>query len=50
MIQFEDRLHRIGQKDTVLVQALVFAESLDVRLLRLLWSKSKVISQAVDGL
>lgn len=50
MIQFEDRLHRMGQRDNVLVQALVFENSLDVRLLQLLWSKSKTISQAVDGL
>lgn len=49
MIQFEDRLHRFGQKGAVLVQALVFAESLDVRLIKLLWSKSKIISRAVDG-
>lgn len=49
MVQFEDRLHRFGQRDNVLVQALVFSESLDVRLLKLLWSKSKTISQAVDG-
>lgn len=50
MTQFEDRLHRMGQRDNVLVQALVFSESLDVRLLKLLWSKSKIINQAVDGL
>lgn len=50
MIQFEDRLHRMGQKSPVLVQALVFEQSLDVRLLKLLWTKSKVIKQAVDGL
>ena len=49
MVQFEDRLHRIGQRNVVLVQALVFAESLDVRLLRILWSKSKIINQAVEG-
>lgn len=49
MEQFEDRLHRIGQKDAVLVQALVFAQSLDVRLIKLLWSKSKAIDQAVNG-
>lgn len=50
MIQFEDRLHRIGQRDNVLVQALVFQESLDVLLLKMLWSKSKIIDRAVDGL
>ena len=50
MVQFEDRLHRIGQRDNVLVQALVYENSLDVRLLKLLWAKSKIISQAVDGL
>ena len=49
MEQFEDRLHRIGQKSAVLVQALVFEQSLDVRLIKLLWSKSKVIDQAVNG-
>lgn len=49
MTQFEDRLHRMGQKSTVLVQALVFEGSLDVRLLRILWSKEKIINHAVDG-
>ena len=49
MTQFEDRLHRMGQKNTVLVQALVFEGSLDVRLLRILWSKEKIINHAVDG-
>ena len=50
MEQFEDRLHRIGQKNAVLVQALAFENSLDVQLLKILWRKSKTISQAVDGL
>lgn len=50
MVQKEDRLHRMGQRGTVLVQALVFEGSLDVQLLKLLWSKSRTISQAVDGL
>lgn len=50
MVQKEDRLHRIGQQGTVLVQALVFEQSLDVQLLKILWKKSKVINQAVDGL
>lgn len=49
MDQFEDRLHRFGQTGNVLVQALVFTESLDVRLIKMLWSKSQIISRAVDG-
>ena len=50
MIQFEDRLHRIGQHDNVLVQALVFEGSLDMHLIKMLWKKSKITSRAVDGL
>jgi SWI/SNF-related matrix-associated actin-dependent regulator of chromatin subfamily A-like protein 1 len=49
MIQFEDRLHRIGQRDNVLVQALVFEGSLDMHLIKMLWTKSKITSRAVDG-
>jgi len=49
MDQMEDRLHRIGQLGSVLIQALVFSGSLDAHLLRLVWKKQRVIDQAVNG-
>jgi len=50
MDQMEDRLHRIGQTGSVLILALVFSGSLDAHLLRILWNKRRVISQAVEGM
>lgn len=46
--QAEDRLHRIGQTETVLVQHLVLADSLDARMARILVSKQAIIDQALD--
>ena len=46
--QAEDRCHRIGQADQVLVQHLVFERSIDVRLARTLVSKQAVIDKALD--
>jgi hypothetical protein len=45
--QAEDRLHRIGQTETVLVQHLVLADSLDARMARILVSK-QATDQALD--
>ncbi|MEZ6014858.1 MAG: DEAD/DEAH box helicase [Planctomycetota bacterium] len=49
MTQAEDRTHRIGQKDSVLVQHLVLEDSLDASMVRTLLKKQQVIDEAVDG-
>lgn len=48
MSQMEDRAHRIGQTETVLVQHIVLSESLDARMARILVSKQAVIESALD--
>ncbi len=49
MAQAEDRCHRIGQQESVLVQHLVFEGSLDATMARTLVEKQRVIDQALDG-
>ena len=49
LTQAEDRTHRIGQKDSVLVQHLVLQDSLDARMVRTLIKKQKVVDKVVDG-
>jgi len=49
LIQAEDRIHRIGQTRSVLIQYLVFDGSLDAQMARTLAHKMDVISQAIDG-
>ncbi len=46
--QAEDRAHRIGQKESVLVQHLVTDGSLCARMAKILVKKQDVISQAID--
>ncbi len=46
--QFEDRAHRIGQTETVLVQHLVLDGSLDARMAHLLVEKQRIIDSALD--
>ncbi len=48
MSQAEDRCHRIGQKENVLVQHLVFEGSLDAMIAKSLIAKQNVIDQALD--
>lgn len=48
MAQAEDRCHRIGQKESVLVQYLVFDESLDATMAQTLIKKSRVADAALD--
>ena len=45
--QAEDRLHRIGQRDSVLVQHLVLEGSLDCRMARSIIDKQDTIDEAV---
>jgi SWI/SNF-related matrix-associated actin-dependent regulator 1 of chromatin subfamily A len=46
--QAEDRCHRIGQRDHVLVQHLILDGSLDARMTEILVSKMDVIALAID--
>ena len=48
LLQAEDRAHRIGQRDAVLVQHIVLDGSLDARMTELIVSKMGVIAAAVD--
>jgi SNF2-related domain/Family of unknown function (DUF6011)/Helicase conserved C-terminal domain len=47
--QAEDRCHRIGQKNMVLVQHLVFDGSLDSRIAKIIVDKQNVIDAALDA-
>lgn len=49
MQQCEDRCHRIGQKDNVLVQHLVFEDSIDAKIAKALLRKQKILDTAIDG-
>jgi SWI/SNF-related matrix-associated actin-dependent regulator 1 of chromatin subfamily A len=46
--QMEDRAHRIGQTETVLIQHIVLAGSLDARIAHTLVAKQRVIDDALD--
>jgi SWI/SNF-related matrix-associated actin-dependent regulator 1 of chromatin subfamily A len=46
--QAEDRLHRIGQRESVLVQHLVLEGSLDARMVQFVVAKQGVIDLALD--
>lgn len=47
--QAEDRAHRWGQKDSVLVQHLVFEDSIAVKMAHNIVEKQRVIDLALDG-
>ena len=49
LTQAEDRTHRIGQQESVLVQHLVLQDSLDARMVGALLRKQRVIDEVVDG-
>ena len=49
MSQAEDRCHRIGQTDSVLVQHLVLENSLDAKIAKALVRKQGVIERALDA-
>jgi SNF2 family DNA or RNA helicase len=46
--QAEDRCHRIGQRDSVFIQHLVLAGSLDERMAQIIIDKQAVIDNALD--
>ena len=48
MEQASDRLHRIGQKDTVLIQYLVFDQSVDAKIAKTLVQKQAIINDVLD--
>ena len=48
MSQAEDRAHRIGQTDSVLIQHLVLDGSLDARMAHILVAKQDIIDRALD--
>lgn len=47
--QAEDRCHRIGQKESVLVQHLALEDSIDVHMAKALVRKQSTIERALDG-
>lgn len=47
--QVEDRFHRIGQRDSVLAQHFVFADSLDARMIEVVIGKQRVADAALDA-
>ena len=49
MSQCEDRVHRLGQEDSVLIQHLVLEGSLDANMAHKLIKKQEVITNALDG-
>jgi len=49
LTQAEDRTHRLGQANSVLVQHLVLQDSLDARMVGTLIKKQRVIDKVVDG-
>ena len=49
LAQAEDRCHRIGQTDSVLVQHLVLDGSLDARMAQIIVEKMDVITAAIDS-
>lgn len=46
--QAEDRAHRIGQRESVLVQHLVLNDLLDARMAKMIVSKQAIIDKALD--
>ena len=49
MQQAEDRCHRIGQKDSVLVQHIVVDGSIDSKMAKILVEKQKILDKSLDN-
>lgn len=49
LIQGEDRIHRIGQKDSVTVHYLTVLDTIEERQTRILQRKSKILDAVLDG-
>jgi len=48
LTQCEDRCHRVGQKDSVFIQHLVFDGSIDINMLKTIIKKQEVIDKTLD--
>jgi SWI/SNF-related matrix-associated actin-dependent regulator 1 of chromatin subfamily A len=48
-IQAEDRLHRIGQKDSVTVYYLLAQNSIEEKIAKMLDRKKKILDSVLDG-
>ncbi|QDP54815.1 MAG: hypothetical protein Unbinned3891contig1000_13 [Prokaryotic dsDNA virus sp.] len=49
LMQAEDRIHRIGQKDRVLIQYLLALGTVEENLMKLLRTKSRVLNNVLNG-
>jgi SWI/SNF-related matrix-associated actin-dependent regulator 1 of chromatin subfamily A len=49
LVQAEDRVHRIGQKDAVTVHYLLAAGTIEEKIARLIDSKRKILDRVLDG-
>lgn len=49
ILQAEDRCHRIGQQNSVLVQHILFEKSIDANMAKAIVSKQNVIDDALDN-
>ena len=47
--QMEDRIHRIGQNDGVLIQYMQVENTFDERMAKVINSKREIMSQVLDG-
>lgn len=49
LVQAEDRAHRIGQKNAVLIQYIVIENSIDQKITRILKTKAEIVDRVIDG-
>lgn len=48
MSQVEDRIHRIGQKNSALIEVLVYDWSVDANMVKVIWRKMGIVEKAVN--
>ena len=49
IMQAEDRCHRIGQKNSVLIQHIVFDRSVDANMAKRIVEKQEIIDEALNN-